>query len=260
MGKKDWCSQKGWDARAKGMKEIETNQRKIMYSVLFGISAIIYLAIGATQLSHWSNAEAINEDFSHSITELAYDSCEYPDGYETDPENIDDATAAAITLAFECGFDVSCYRAGTSWTHVWGANGLVMIFMAFNFVLMSVGGFHFYPRCIGTWCNAFCACCCHGAVIGLAMSGRYRAMGTWCSFNIRTSEYDGSSSVDGGHTYADEAGTIAALCWLQAIFCCVQCWCCCLPFRNTPVFKDKKNKELQVTISQTQMQQQQQMM
>ena len=262
MGKKDWCSKKGWKAREKGMKEQESQKRKICYTVLFGLCALFCLAIGAVQLAHWTNAEAINSDYNDPRVDNSYDACAYPSGYITEPDKVDDATAAALTLGLECGFDASCYRAGTTWTDVWGANGIIMLFMAFNFVLMSVGGFYFYPRCIGTWINAFCACCCHSTVVGLALSGRWRAYGNYCSFNIMPSQYDGNYlPVVDGYSYADEAGLIGAFGVLQMLLCFAQCCCFCLPLRNTPVVGKDKDKEIQpntMVMQQMQMQQMQQ--
>ena len=79
MGKKDdWCSKTGWNARARGMAEKESMSRKTCFAFLFGVSAVICLFIGGTQLSRAANAGRINDNFTDLLTEEAYNSCNYP--------------------------------------------------------------------------------------------------------------------------------------------------------------------------------------
>jgi len=58
----------------------------------------------------------------------------------------------------------------------------MMLLHVLNFVLMSFGGFWFYPRVIGTFINWFLSFC-HVGVIVFTLFRRYNAFGVWCSYN-----------------------------------------------------------------------------
>ena len=79
MGKDDWFSSKGWEARGEGIKNVESRQKKCCITVFFSICAVICFVIGGIQLSHATNAAAINDDYPHPLTKNSYDACSYPD-------------------------------------------------------------------------------------------------------------------------------------------------------------------------------------
>ena len=67
--KEDWCHPKGWKARAKGMKKMESKGKQVCIGVFFGICAIICFVIGGMSAQHTSNANKINKDFDADLDE-----------------------------------------------------------------------------------------------------------------------------------------------------------------------------------------------
>ena len=80
MGKQDWCSSKGLNARKKGMYKKESKSTKCCYLAVFCLSAIIYIVIGSLHGNRSENAEKINKDFESFTSEpkAAYDGCNIP--------------------------------------------------------------------------------------------------------------------------------------------------------------------------------------
>ena len=83
----------------------ESTGKKIAIVLVFGLSALICLVVGGIQMSHYSNAAAINSDYFSIVTDLSYDSCSYPT-YIKDPK----ITAAqefdnAFRIFEDCGMD-----------------------------------------------------------------------------------------------------------------------------------------------------------
>ena len=63
MGKKeDWCSQKGLEARQRGMKKKESKGRKCLYCMGFGLGAIVFIIFAGLHSWRSSNAAKIQEE------------------------------------------------------------------------------------------------------------------------------------------------------------------------------------------------------
>ena len=64
MGKhRDWCSKKGCESRKKGMYEKEKRWKKACIGILFGVSCLFFLIIGAVFASRAANAAKIHSDW-----------------------------------------------------------------------------------------------------------------------------------------------------------------------------------------------------
>ena len=79
-----FCTRKGLMKRNKAMGQIEPGFKQLIYFLIFAASCIIYTIIGFIQAERSTNAAKINDDYTHVITEKAYDACTYP-RYELDP-------------------------------------------------------------------------------------------------------------------------------------------------------------------------------
>ena len=69
-----------------------------------------------------------------------------------------------------------CERVGTEWSIAFGYNSVILILSFFNFVLLMIGSFWFYPRFFGTCFN----CClggCHLVAWVLGLANRFGPLG-----------------------------------------------------------------------------------
>ena len=80
---------------------------------------------------------------------------------------------------------------GTLWTAAFTFNAIMLILMALNFALMTIGAFYFYPRLIGTFLNC-CYGCCHFAAWVLTLAVRFNPPGRYCAINIASNQYEGN--------------------------------------------------------------------
>jgi hypothetical protein len=122
----------------------------------------------------------INDDYKTStdIKANTYDSCNLP-SFSFDPEvSESDKSSNASNIFSFCDkkYDQDCSKS-TGWTYVWAINGYIMIAQAVNFIVMTIGAFFFYPRCIGTILNFLLACCCHSTAISIALAARFLPFG-----------------------------------------------------------------------------------
>ena len=78
MEEHGWCNKKGWQARSEGITQEESRCKKISITVFFSACAILCLVVGSIELSHGSNALAINEDYLDLQVTNSYDACKYP--------------------------------------------------------------------------------------------------------------------------------------------------------------------------------------
>ena len=128
MGEKQrgWCDKKGCQSRSQGVKIRENACNKVLCLCLFGVGAIIYLAVGFSCLFRGINALKINADFEHNKIDKAYDSCQVPVYYTGKTGgNLRDAWDELLRTD-NCK-DASCPKTGTNWTTVWMFNGVTMI-------------------------------------------------------------------------------------------------------------------------------------
>jgi len=137
---------------------------------------------------------------------------------------------------------------GTQWMSAFAFNASVLIVTAINFIVMAFGGFFFYPRYFGTWCN-LCYGCCHCAAFITALSVRFNPYGIFCSYNVESSTFVAYDQFTDDSTYKSDGMMLAGLGFVQIILWVIQCCCCCLPLLYTPVDgksgkdKDKKKKK-----------------
>ena len=159
MGRKDWCTSKGCKYRAKGMYSLEKKSAKFCYLALFAVGMAVSLALGLIHVERAANANFINTDHSVLTLGLPYDSCGIP-AYVTDG-NLDLITMANpdADIIKSCGQNMQCYANGTQWTAVWNFNAYILMVQMANYLLLMLGAFWFWPRCIGTICNCCCGCC-----------------------------------------------------------------------------------------------------
>ena len=76
MGRKDdWCSEKGIKSRAKGLKKLESPEKKCCYLFFFVLCTVIYAGFASLHSWRSSNAIKIQNDFSEYYEFNAYDSC-----------------------------------------------------------------------------------------------------------------------------------------------------------------------------------------
>ena len=76
-----WCSEKGLNARKKGMKERESKPRQWAYCMFFTVSCLICLLLCAIHTERFLNAARMTLEFSghqDSLLTPAYDSCKIP--------------------------------------------------------------------------------------------------------------------------------------------------------------------------------------
>ena len=113
---------------------------------------------------------------------------------------------------------------------------------------MAIGGFWFWPRLIGTYCN-FCCGCIHFAAIITAFVVSTNPKGVACEMNVAYNTYDGDKFETSGATYQSDQNMMVALAAVQLIFFLVQCFGCCLPLWTTPkisaheAFEKKQKKK-----------------
>ena len=82
-----------------------------------------------------------------------------------------------------CEGGKNCYELGTGWTAAWAFNASLMIIQGCNFILISIGGFWFWTRLVGTYLNV-CFGCIHIAAISTAFSATLNPFGQICLLNI----------------------------------------------------------------------------
>ena len=159
------------------------------------------MVIGAIQAERSTNAAKINDDYTHVITEKAYDACSFP-RYELDPEiSVERFEAAKSELKERCDDSDNCYESGTNWSYVWTLNAVMMLIQAVNYLILMVGACFFYPRFVGAVCNCLLSCIHLIAVIaGFIYSGN--TLGIYCSYNIAPVDYEGKYRFNSdGATY-----------------------------------------------------------
>jgi len=132
---------------------------------------------------------------------------------------------------------------GTQWSVAFTFNGAMLILQAFNFIMMAVGAFWFYPRLIGTFVNC-CFGCCHLAAWAFALSVYANPLGQSCMLNIIGNQYGGKeynaslntwiTEWSDDWTYQKDGTVLFALGTIQALMWCVQCFVCWIPLYSTP--------------------------
>lgn len=181
--------------------------------MLFGVGAIIYLAVGLSCLFRGLNAMKINADFEHDFIDKAYDSCSVP--VFTTRSGSDLTNNWGDLLATNNCTGGQCPSTGTNWTTVWMFNGITMLLQGINLVVLTVGTFYFMPRYIGTVCNCIMGCFFNFAWIVLAMGARGSTAGEQCEENNSPVVYLGNDTWDmNGRTYGQDAVYMRFLIWL----------------------------------------------
>lgn len=213
----------------------EAKGTKCCYLMGFALSAIIYIVIGSLHGNRSVNAETINKEYLHLKGEAlkAYDSCRIPN-------YIPDATEAKmieLVLNYEESCkdkELECAQKGTDWSGAWRFNAFIMITQGMNFILLAVGAYWFYPRCIGTFCNLCLGCCHLGAWIA-CLAARYSPPGELCAVNISPNQLENGGTWSDDWTYKKDAELLGALGIIQSILFCVQCCGCCWPLFCLPI-------------------------
>ena len=103
-----------------------------------------------------------------------------------------------------------CIKKGTDWSGAWGFNAFIMITQGLNFILLAVGAYWFYPRCIGTFCNLFLGCCHFGAWIA-CLATRYSPPGELCAVNVSPNQYESGGTWSASSTYKSDGEMLGAL-------------------------------------------------
>mmetsp|Transcript_37870 Transcript_37870/g.46109 ORF Transcript_37870/g.46109 Transcript_37870/m.46109 type:complete len:263 (+) Transcript_37870:3-791(+) len=249
MSKKDdWCSKKGMKARKKGIKKLESKSRKWCYFAFFCASFIIYIICGAVYSPRSSNALAITAAFAEDKRlgkTPAYDTCQFPSFVKDESVTDTEFVKLVYGIAEYCRDRPKDCEKGTQWMGAFVFNAACLFVTAINFIVLMFGAFFFYPRYFGTMCN-LCYGCCHCSAFITALAVRFNPYGLWCSVNIAGNKYEGMGS-DGKHKWSDEqtyqsdGNVLAMMASIQAVLWCFQCYCCCVPLLQTPIY-DKKDK------------------
>ena len=236
MGKKDLCSQKGLEARRKGIKK-ESSSTKCCYLWLFISAAVTFLVIGSIHASRSSNAEKIHKEFgdSNPFIDNIYNTCNIP-YYKEDPD-IHRATFFQQKYAADdyCEENMQqCLEKGTGWAGMWAFNGSIMIIQAINFIAMACGAYYWWPRLLGTLCNC-CLSCVHLSAWIVIFSARFSPLGNYCAINIAPIQLKGDTmdDFDDEWTYQSEGGLMIIFGVIQALLFLCQCFCWC-PLYRTP--------------------------
>ena len=203
--KDEWCTMQGIKAHKEGMYKNEKKMTKICVTVLFGVSAAVYLICSALCMERSVNAGGINEDFEGTIQggflgsdgipvayefDNVFNSCNIPAYFRSSDLSDEDFADLLVDYADFCDGDKACYEKGTGWTEIWAYNAAIMFLQAVNFVVMAIGGFFWYPRLFGTVINFICAATFHLAAVILLFGGRLSPPGDICSYNISPNTYD----------------------------------------------------------------------
>ena len=204
------------------MYTVEKKSKKLLYCSCFTIGTLVYLFLGFVHVYRAENANRINNDhLTLEDVSNAYDSCAVT-GVKYDPfmRAVDREKIRADYQTYCFNNAEVCFKYGTQWTAAFNINGILLVLMACNFILLIFGSFYFYPRLVGTYLNCCCSCG-HIAVAAYALALRFNPVGAHCAINVARIQYKGASKFDDTWTYKRDGDTLAALCILQVIF-----WCC----------------------------------
>ena len=151
----------------------------------------------------------------------------------------------------ECRTDQECYETGTGWSFIWAWNGAWCILMSFNFILLAIGAFLWWPRLVGTLLN-YLLCTCHLVGIITMFFGVYSPFPRVCQYNKASSTYDGGYKWTwDSATYEGDFGLMYGMSITMAINWCIQVCFCCLPLYMTPIEKGKPEEGIPVESSST---------
>ena len=129
-----------------------------------------------------------------------------------------------VTLAEKRAYCIDhadeCIKRGTQWSQAFTFNAVILLISFFNFCLLMVGAFWFYPRIIGTIFNC-CIGVCHLAAWVFALSVRYSALGRACVLNVEGNQYEGNSVWNDSMDFKKDGNILYAFATVQAILWCV---------------------------------------
>jgi len=206
-------SRQGREGRKEGMYKTELRKTKIMYCVIFGFSALIFLIFGAVYADRSANALSMNEDYwINKEAAMPYDTCSDQNGSTiADPTVPRDERLQIYADATEFCVEntEACVKNGTQWAGAFSFNATVLIFSFANFVLLMIGAFWFYPRLFGTCFNC-CLGIFHFAAWIHGLNVRFSPLGRACALNVAGNEYEGDGKWNDSMTYKKDANILVA--------------------------------------------------
>ena len=94
--------------------------------------------------------------------------------------------------------DSSCFYAGCRWSVIYNLNGVTMLLIAANTILLTVGVWSFHARALGACCSS-ALCCLNVACIITTAVFRFNTWGSLAALSTMNVKYDSSS--DSGLVY-----------------------------------------------------------
>ena len=188
-------------------------------------SDIIYYDVGCILPAAGAYAEVMARQGDSAMGEAAMKAKGY--------ESASDAWDNIKTISDDC--DEDCLKAGTKWSDVYIANGIILLMIVCNMICVGIGACNAVCRLTGSIC-ANLLCCAHFGIVIATAVYRFRPMGALCSklpenTNIPTTE---PADVDDAWTYVKDGELILA-CWIIQFLCC----CCCCGAGNRPLVPQK---------------------
>ena len=205
--------------------ELESSRRKKMIlitAIALGTIAVVFAGLYLARFASVRNSQSIVVDFNDDFEGIAYDmGC-----FDADDVPKDDRVAFVDYFqdyVERCDGDEDCLRAGTRWSHVFLANGLLMIFIATNMICVAVGAYKHKARVVGAY-YASCLWCAHFAIIIATGVYRLRPVGMACALNESATNAPTSDIEDANDdwTYKKDGALILAL-WIIQILSCQGC-------------------------------------
>ena len=199
----------------------KTKKRTVCLSVLFGVGAAVLAGVYLARFDSVVQAQQRYEQIE-GVTEniVIYDVACYI-GPFNNLENAEELAQAAK----DCLLDKDCRDKGSSWSHVFLSNGLLMVCFALNMLCIGLGAFKPLIRVIGA---GFLTCLCfsHIAILISTVVYRFWPMGMLCGLSSGSTAIT-RESIDSEWTYEKDAKLIVFCFIIQLIalilFCLEGC-------------------------------------
>ena len=156
--------------------------------------------------------------------------------------DVDDVPKADKTDFYEyikdfqesCDGDEDCLKAGSRWSHVFLANGILMAVIALNMVCVAVGAYKATIRTVAAY-FAVCIYCAHFGTIVATGVYRFRPIGMACAMSEKATNAPTENVVDinDDWTYKKDGTLLLALFIVQLVTCQGCCIAAVFPLRSS---------------------------
>lgn len=148
-----------------------------------------------------------------------------------DIETFPDAIEAARDGIDYCGDDAECYKGGNNWSKIFLANGILLILVVVNMLVIIKGTMTPIFRLVGAWLAA-ALCLAHFGIVIYTAVYRFYPGGRICALDNTPTGASGDE-VEDTWTYKKDASLMLALWILQLLSMVICCAVGLMPLKPT---------------------------